>query len=399
MKSSYIWTKNYIFLCLSNFLIGLMFYMLATILPLYVQVGLHGDETQMGLIITIYVLGSVLARIFSGFFVDRFGKKKVGVIGFSIFLLASVSYFGVKNGLFLFLVIRFIHGMSYAVASTSINTTVIALLPQNKQGEGIGYFSMFLNLAMVIGPSLGLFLWKSENIYIILSLVAILSVCSLLCMLAIKIPSADKTNNNIKKTFSWKNIIEVRALPISIVAFCIFFSYSALSGFLASYAKELHLPSVAGIFFILYAVMIVGFRPFIAKFLDRFPAHYFFYPCILLFSGGMFLLSQSTTAAMLLLSGIIMGFSYGILNPCLQNLVIKQVPIERSGAATATFFLMMDLGYGVGSYCLGLFASFSNYRTMYVASAVIALLAIIIYLVFYHRKSVATLSKTTSSFE
>lgn len=53
-----------------------MFYMLATILPLYVQVGLHGDEQQMGLVITIYVLGSVFARLFSGFLVDRFGNKK-----------------------------------------------------------------------------------------------------------------------------------------------------------------------------------------------------------------------------------------------------------------------------------------------------------------------------------
>lgn len=362
-----------------------MFYMLATILPLYVQVGLHGNELQMGLVITIYVLGSVFARIFSGYFVDRFGKKKLGLIGFSIFFIASVSYFGVKDGLLLFLVVRFIHGMSYAIASTATNTTVISILPVDRQGEGIGYFGMFLNLAMVIGPSLGLFLWRSENIHTILIVVSILSALALLFMWLIQIQESTQVTPQEKRPLTWRDIIEVKAIPISIVSFCLFFSYSALSGFLASYTNELHLPAVAGIFFILYAVMIVGFRPFVAKLLDRFPDHYFFYPSIILFGAGMLLLSQAHQAWMILVAGMMMGFSYGILNPCLQNIVIKQVSITRSGAATATFFLFSDLGYGVGSYCLGLFASLSNYRTMYISSAIVAFLAIIIYWLFHHR--------------
>lgn len=385
LKSSSIWSKNYIYLCGSNFLIGLMFYMLATILPLYVQVGLHGDEQQMGLVITIYVLGSVFARLFSGFLVDRFGKKKLGVIGFSIFFIASVSYFGVKNGLLLFLVVRFIHGMSYAIASTATNTTVISMLPVQQRGEGIGYFGMFLNLAMVIGPSLGLFLWKSENIYIILITVCILSALALLLMWRIQIQESTQAAPQKKRSLTWRDIIEVKAIPISIVSFCLFFSYSALSGFLASYTNELNLSAIAGLFFILYAVMIVGFRPFIAKLLDRYPDHNFFYPSIILFVAGMLLLSQAHQAWMILVAGMMMGFSYGILNPLLQNIAIKQVPIKRSGAATATFFLLSDLGYGVGSYFLGLIASFSNYRTMYMGSAIIAFMAIVVYWLFHHR--------------
>ncbi|MEC2056077.1 MFS transporter [Peribacillus psychrosaccharolyticus] len=388
MDSSSIWSKNYLYLCGSNFLIGLMFYMLATILPLYVQVGLHGDEQQMGLVITIYVLGSVFARLFSGFLVDRFGNKKMGVIGFAIFFVASVSYFGVKDGLIVFLIVRFIHGMSYAIASTATNTAVLALLPANRQGEGIGYFGMFLNLAMVIGPSLGLFLWKNENIYIVLIAVSLFSALALWFMLRIRIQKS--TQAAPQNPLTWRDIIEVKAFPISIVSFCLFFSYSGLSGFLASYTNELNLSAIAGLFFILYAVMIVGFRPFIAKLLDRYPDQYFFYPSIILFGTGMLVLSQANHAWMVLTAGVMMGFSYGILNPCLQNIAIKQVSITRSGAATATFFLLGDLGYGVGSYCLGLFASLTNYRTMYIGSAIIAFLSIIVYWLFHHRTAAKT---------
>ena len=330
----------------------------------------------MGLVITVYVLGSVLARLFSGFLVDRFGKKKLGIISFGIFFLACITYLGVKNGLIAFLAVRFVHGMSYAVASTAINTGIISIVPQHRQGEGIGYFSMFLNLAMVIGPSIGLFLWKYYSITIILWAVVVLAFIALVCMTLLRIPETKPAKTDL----TWHDIIEVRALPLSFVAFCIFFSYSSLVGFLASFTQELKLENIASIFFVIYGVMIVGFRPFIAKLFDRLAPSVFFYPSILLFIGGMVLLGFATTNWMVIASGVLMGLSYGVLNPLLQNLTIQQVPVERIGAATATFFLMCDLGYGIGSYLLGIFAAATDYRMMFIGSASVSFISLLVYL-------------------
>ena len=79
-----------------------------------------------------------------------------------------------------------------------------------------------------------------------------------------------------------------------------------------------------------------------------------------------------------------MGLSYGILFPCFQGLAIKQSPAIRSGAATATFFLLSDLGYGVGSYLMGFTASISSYRMMYVFAAIISLVSVVVYFFFHH---------------
>lgn len=379
-----IWTKNFLYLCGSNFLIGLMFYMLATVFPLYVQSGMNGNQQQMGLVITIYVIGSVIARIFSGIWVDRFGNKKISIIGFTIFFIATISYFGVINGIILFLFVRFIHGMSYAVASTATNTAVVSVLPRSRQGEGIGYFSMFLSLAMVVGPSIGLLLWESENIYLLLIVVSILSAIALLLVARVKLPEIVKPETTEKKKLKWNDIIEIKALPISLVSFFLFFSYSSLSGFLASYTKEIHQSSITGLFFIVFALMIVVFRPVVAKLFDRFKEHYIFYPSIIVFTIGMFLLSQAHSVTIILIAGILMGLSYGILFPCFQGLAIKQSPAVRSGAATATFFLLNDLGYGLGSYFMGFTASICSYRIMYVFAAVISLVSLVIYLFLYH---------------
>ena len=97
-----IWTKDFIFVCLSNFFVALNFYILATAFPLYVKDILNGNEQQMGLAITIYSIGIVLIRPFSGQWVDRFGKKKMAVVGLVIFLIASIQLFW-RNGNYPFL--------------------------------------------------------------------------------------------------------------------------------------------------------------------------------------------------------------------------------------------------------------------------------------------------------
>lgn len=387
-----IWTKDFIFVCLSNFFVSLNFYILATAFPLYVKDILNGNEQQMGLAITIYSLGIVLIRPFSGLWVDRFGNKKIALVGLCIFLIASVSYFGVM-GIVLFLVIRFIHGMGYALASTATTTIASQLIPVSRQGEGVGYFSMFMSLAMVIGPACGLFLWKDKNITVLLLAACIISALSLLFAFALR-KSQPKQNStesvqnmvpNPKKKMQISDFIEAKALPISLLAFLLAFSYSSLSGFLASFTAEINQTQVASLFFVVFALMIVLFRPIVGKAFDKYKEHYLYYPAILLFGIGLILLSQSHSGKMVLLSALLMGIGYGALFSCFQALTVKLSPTHRRGIATATFLLFFDIGYGVGSYFMGLIASIVSYSVMYETAGIITLLSVSLYYLFHHR--------------
>lgn len=371
----------------------LTFYILATAFPLYVKDILHGNQQQMGLSITIYVIGCVLIRPFSGQWVDRFGKKKMAVIGMIIFLIACISYFGAK-GIFLFLVVRFIHGMSYAAASTASSTVAAALIPESRQGEGIGYFSMFMSIAMVVGPALGLFLWKDKNINVLLLGVCVIAALSLLFTLAIRIPQNKQSISQPvpkeatmtrKKGMHLSDFIEVKALPISIVGFILAFSYSSLSGFMAPFTAEIHQSHVTSYFFVAFAIMIVLFRPVTGKIFDKYNEHLLIYPGIFMFAVGLILLSQADSEIMILVDGVVMGIGYGALIPCFQTLAIRQSPGHRRGAAMGTFFLLFDLGYGLGSYFMGLIASFSDYRMMYLIAGIITVITVGIYYLSHHR--------------
>jgi MFS family permease len=388
-----IWTKNFIVVCMSSFFMFLTFYILATAFPLYVKDSLNGNQQQMGLVITIYVIGGVLIRPFSGQWVDRFGKKKMAVLGLVIFLIACVCYFGTK-GIFLFLVTRLIHGMSYAIASTATSTVAASLIPDSRQGEGMGYFSMFMSIAMVVGPALGLFLWKDKNINVLLLAVCVIAALSLLFTIGMQVPQhkRSKTESVLnlelvkkRKGMRWSDFIEPKALPISIVGFILSFSYSSLSGFISSFMVEIHQSQVTGAFFVAFAIMIVLFRPIIGKVFDTYKEHYLYYPGISLFAVGMLLLSQANSGMMVLVAGVIMGVGYGALLPCFQTLAMKLAPEHRRGSATGTFFLLFDLGYGLGSYFMGLISSFTDYRMMYVVAGIITLLSAIGYYLLHHR--------------
>jgi len=66
---------------------------------------------------------------------------------------------------------------------------------------------------------------------------------------------------------------------------------------------------------------------------------------------------------------------------------IKGLPPHRLGLATSTFFIFVDLGFGVGPYLLGSLVPLTGYRGLYVIMAIVILTTIPLYYFLYGRKS------------
>ncbi len=385
LDSGRIWTKSFMAVCMSSFFMLLNFYLLATVLPLYVQETMNGTQQQMGLVITCWSIGVVLLRIFAGTWTDRYGEKRVTLLALSVFLLASILYFGASGSILLLLLVRAIHGGSYGAASTSASALAANLVPDSRKGEGIGYFGMFMSIAMVIGPAFGIFLWnRFENGTILLSVSAAISVFALGSAMLVK-PGKNAVRAGRKAKLTWRSLIEKKALPVSLAGFMLSFAYSSLVSFITVYTKEQG-QEEASVFFIVFAILIILSRPFIGRVFDRYGGHVLVYPGILLFAAGMFMLSQEKTAPMLLFSGAVLGLGYGALFPSFQTIAIQSVSRERGGIATSTFFLLFDLGYGVGSFVLGLIAGAADYRVMYIVAGMAGLLSGVVYYLFHHRR-------------
>ncbi|MBR3381140.1 MAG: MFS transporter, partial [Bacillus sp. (in: Bacteria)] len=128
-------------------------------------------------------------------------------------------------------------------------------------------------------------------------------------------------------------------------------------------------------FFIVFAAAMLGSRPFTGRLFDRVGPHIVIYPSIALFAIGLWMLTATQTATMLLLSGAVIGLGYGSLVPCLQTLAIQHSPAHRTGYATATFFTLYDTGIAAGSFVFGLLVSFTDFSNVYLIAGVVVLLS------------------------
>ncbi|NOU93312.1 MFS transporter [Paenibacillus sp. LMG 31456] len=383
-QKSALWNRNFLSISLSSFFIFMTFYILAVTLPIFVLDNLHGNNQEIGLVTTLFIIAGVIFRPLTGKWLDELNRRNIIFFSLVLYTICSLLYLFVHDFNML-LWLRIFQGVGFGIAATATSAIVIDMIPIDRKGEGIGYFSLFMSLAMVIGPALGLMVVSHFNFTVLFTLCSLLSVMSLICAMITTIPVRDK-NTPTDRSWNWRRFIELKAIPISIAGSLLAFSYGAISTFISIYAKELGIEQMASYFFIVFAVMIVLSRPFTGKLFDRKGPHVLVYPGILLFAAGMIWLSQAHSVVVFLLAGGIIGLGYGALLPSFQTIAIQASPSHRRGLATSTYFVLFDTGYGLGSYVLGVVAARTSYHTMYLIGGVVVAFTALIYYRLHHRK-------------
>jgi len=212
-----------------NFFYFLSQYLLVAAMPLYILEELHGNERDAGLAMTYFQLGTVLCRPFAGKIIDSLNKHRLLVAGSCAFLLIMTAFFFLRTLPAVF-GLRFLHGAIFGVTSTAAAAVAALVLPLSRKGEGIGYFALSTNLAMVVGPLVGLLLmqyWGPSAVFFFLILGALFTLISVTC------PSASF------RSFSVTDLIEPRSVIPSLFGGLVFFSYGGMLTFIPLYARSL----------------------------------------------------------------------------------------------------------------------------------------------------------------
>jgi MFS family permease len=397
MKESKLWTKDFISISLSNFFLFLAFYILLVTLPIYALQEFHSSAAQAGLMTTVFLLSAIVSRPLAGQWLERAGNKKVLLTALIIFAGASLLYFFPKTAIG-FLFIRLLHGVGFGMATTAVGTIVADLIPTARRGEGMGYFVMSTNMAMVIGPFVGLLAIQQWGANILFILSVIVAIGSLITGLSVKLPKMEHMDQEaaVRSAFSYRSLFEASAVPIAIVGSFLAIVYSALLSFVSIYANEIHLTNVSSLFFVVYAVVLLLSRPFTGKWLDQYGPNVITFPAIFLFAIGMFILSKSGGATTFLLSAGMIGLGWGTLFPTFQTIAIQYAEPRKRGLATATFLSIYDTGIALGSFLVGLIAAKMDYSSLYFLCSFYILLGAVLYY-FLHTKKQSPLEKLKQS--
>jgi MFS family permease len=348
--------------------------MLFVITVPYAQLRFGATPGMAGLVGGLMVIGNVIGRFASGPFIGRVGSKKAIFTGFIAYLLFLTLYVP-ANSLPLFFLVRLFSGIGLGCANTVTATTVAHILPNERRGQGIGYFSLSNIIGLALGPFLGLVLGGAISYeWLFLLCLAggalaftVLFLPSLSRALDQETPAA--AGAGAASSLCLRNCLDWRVAPFGLFMLVAGAGYGNLQAFISGFAKEVGLVDIAGLFFVAYAVAVFATRPYTGKVFDRRGENRVLYPAILLMALGLLTLSLSRSGLSVLGSGFLFGAGFGNIQSIGQAVSLKLVNPDRFAQATSTFYVLLDFGIGFGPYAFGYLVPAFGYAGMFLITA------------------------------
>jgi len=362
-----IWKKDFIFLIFSNFLMYITYYAILSALPIYLVGDLHASKIQVGVVVGIYTIASVLVRPFSGFSLDRFGRRVIFLSALLIYALLFAGYL-VAVSITSIILLRFAQGITWGFTTVSGSTIAADIIPGTKRGEGIGYFALSTTLGMSVGPVIGLFVSHQWGYVVMFVSGCVISMASLVCAYAIHLRKRFIVGKRIK--LKWNSLIDKNSIRPSANVFITMIAYGGLLSFIALYGREIGIHN-SSLYFLVFSIGIAAARLTAGKVFDQKGPRGIITLCIILLMIGFPLLAMAKNPLLFYISAIIIGFGNGVIFPTFQSMVNNLADASHRGAANSTLYTAVDLGMGFGMIMAGLIAEHISMSAIFWTSALV----------------------------
>lgn len=377
--SQRIWTFQFILVMLVSFIGTSVVDALQASLPVFIQ-QTGGSSLLGGLTVTVFALSAIIPSLVAGALADSWGCRQVMIAGGIIFLVGMLAplFF---PGIAALLGFRIIHGIGFAILSVTSAAGASNILPQSRLGEGLGYFGVGQSLALALGPLAGLWLldFGAMVMWGAMSTVAMIILC--LCLFCHCNRKNQDGSPYVRPKFSLSNIVERRAvLPaLMILIFCT--GICSMIVFSGQYALSKGYGN-AGPFFIIAAAAMLGIRFGSGLFMDKFRTVVILVPTMFCGLLAFLLPAILPCKGMFYVSGLLFGLSFGVIMPLLSALAVKRTPKTRWGAANATYYLCLNLGFGSGALCGGTLIDLLGFEKALLCGTLAAVLPALLGIVF-----------------
>lgn len=379
-----LWNKEYIKVMMCNFLLFFSFYLLTPLLPIYLDAQFHADKDTIGIVLSGYVIATLLVRPFSGFIVDTFDRKRVLTLCFFFFFICFAGYIGAAT-LLMFAIVRTVHGIPFGATSVANSTVAIDVLPSSRRNEGIGFYGLSNNIAMAIAPSLGIYIYHATNNFSLLFwLSLLLSFMGYLCSKRVNLPIRKKVEGKPKISLDHFFLGRAWLLAVNICFFGL--CWGVMSNYVAIYGKEeLNITDGTGFFFLLLSAGLVISRLFGAKSLraGKMTKNATVGVFLSLIGYGMFALVLRPWSYYL--SALLIGLGNGQMYPAFLNMFVKVARHDQRGTANSSILISWDLGMGIGILLGGFVAEMIGFREAFYCVAAMQGIGALTFVLFTRR--------------
>lgn len=193
MEPAKLWTKNFVLCTFVNFLLMLNYYLLITVMTQYTIETYGAGSGVAGLSASIFVIGTLAARLFAGSRLEQVGHKRLVLIG-AVLVFAMSGVYMIVDQIAILFAIRLIHGAAYGLLATALGTVVTETVPESKRGEGIGYYMLSNTLGAAVGPFCAVFIFISTAVTdVTFSYVSFCAVIALISVFLLNFRVYEKT--------------------------------------------------------------------------------------------------------------------------------------------------------------------------------------------------------------
>ncbi len=380
-----LFNRNYIFCCLSNFLLNFSFFIVIPILALYLKETYESNGAEVGFVLSVYVISAMVIRPFSAYIIDTFPRKPFFVGSLALFAIVFLSY-NFASTIGMFVMLRALHGLSFGATTIGSNTIVIDVVPSKFRGEGLGYFGLSNNFAMALGPIAGVTLHDylpAETRYI-----TIFSVAFALSFLAILAASQIHTKFRPpveRPALSLDRFILTKGVPAGINLLLMSITYAVTMNYIYIYAKETGIDISAGAYYSCMAIGIATSRIFSGKMVDRGFLNRVIIIGAAIATLAFFLLATlpylniGNKSIIFIASAMIMGCGYGTIFPAYNTLFVALGRNDQRGSATSTYLTSWEVGAGLGIFFGGAITEYMEISSFYIIGTMLNMLAIVMF--------------------
>ncbi|MDF2013175.1 MFS transporter [Priestia megaterium] len=157
MKKTIKEQKLVLIILLSNIFIAFLgIGLIVPVMPSFMDI-MHLSGKTMGYLVAVYAMAQLLMSPFAGRWVDRYGRKKIIIIGLFLFGVSELI-FGLGTNVWVLYISRILGGISAAFIMPGVTAYVADITSVQERPKAMGYISAAISTGYIIGPGIGGFI-------------------------------------------------------------------------------------------------------------------------------------------------------------------------------------------------------------------------------------------------
>ncbi|HKI99705.1 MAG TPA: MFS transporter [bacterium] len=349
--------------------------------PLYIK-SVGGSDEAVGLIMGLTSLASTLLLPWITALADRVERKGM--------MLGGIALVEVSTMLTLFTVapdfwmggLMVLRGLGMVFYQLGSGAYIAQILPPGERSRWIGINFGFNQVATALGPLFAEIAIRKVGFPYFFFLCTAFVYAGMLLIAGVHRrapPPTDVPFHAVEALTGFlRELVGPRFRNTFLALLLMAGALGAVTNFTATYTQTLGLSS--GLFFANYALINAVSRFGGGGVADRYGRTAVIVPMLVLFGGGLYLYSFTTSTWMMLLSGLVIGVGFGLSNPALLALLLDRAPHNLQGRAIGTFNFAYQLGFLVMPPVFGTVAEHLGYRPMWWIAGLLPFCAMGVYL-------------------